>query len=1255
MRRNLGKKHYLLGLLVLLLSPLVVLAALAAYVLITNAVPQKGQLHTAVEPQVVLPWGEAAYAVTYTGEKPAAAPAPEPPLDIVFLIDVSGSMLSSLPDMARAANEVTKELSAAKPGLVRFALISFDTKAEITTDWTAEPEQLYAGLKRLRPFTEQNDTRAAFRVLDEVLGNARPGAKRAAVFYTDGVLEACPPCLIAGFGAPGCCPNGAMPEAEIAAAGRKLRAGGLEIYSIGLPRGEPSALMIEVCGDPNRVFSPSDTSELVANFRSVVEGLTGAPSGGAQLSHRLDSRHFSAPLEGTAWMVDGGGALNLGVGTLPDTPVTYRHPLVPHSAGVWRVGVEPPGLTFTDDRGQLQTLTAERRPLLLAVGWLPLLWGLLPAFLWTLYYLSRRPLPVIERPTILPSVSRPPPPTLLPALPDVREEREAPVPTLYVGLGGAGRRALYAARAELKQAHLSREGQPYRFLWLDLDADEAGRETFFDDWADYPVEGLTAPPQVHNTDRYMPEIGRSPEHLKWFEGQRYHNVPREDLNLSKGAKGDRLLARLALFQWIQEAGEPVSALTEKCRELSSFDSGDGTRQVIVFACPDGGVGGGWFLDIGRLLRRITRAQQRRGEAEFTPEVIGVLCDAPEVSRPENRNAAEMEVESSALSGAFPQHLAYDAAGAGLLDATDTESPFNWLFSASGAGAQDVAAQCGELGAVLAERRPRAALLDEADALGERKIIAVRSRAVHVLPTRLYEQVRGELFLRLVGPDILLDVEPATRGGFAPKLIAEDAAALHLAEWSNGERPGTPLQQLLAAANDPALTPGFLNAMQSSAAPGADWFADALSVSLTHRLQGHGDADSLEWRRDWMPGDAVATLRLLAQRLGQSVGPRLQTAGAAPRAAEAVEAAERAAASAADGLERWVEEFCEVCEEVSRRRDEQTRIGEELRRLGGRTYIDPPTDRARVERVTKEVFEAWLGTPDTTSAIRERFFFAASPDGGGGISIVLRSYIGTQKEFRTARDAGTAIDRDMRALARSVPSVRIGGALAVETVQQRERLARGLVDVTTAPRKVLVVMPRPVDRQGGEPQALEEFRSLIPQPANHGERREQAGDDHAAVRRFELAEVVTEDANHHEGVPFVAAAEQLAERVRKRAEKKHGLFVPPFPPELRIALAHPDSFRSFVRAYKAGRIVRQEDAAGAAQWVFSDTGEFLTFGGDSSLAKAAANYVWYIKSTPQSFLPAGGGGDFSRLKNWLHKRTRPDQETLVQIAVDVYED
>src|SRR5215204_5491128 len=379
-------KQFLKGLLILLLAPVAVLALLAAYVYWSNSRPQAARLQTRVAPQVVLPGSEAAYYMTFTGEEkaPDAQPAN---VDIAFLIDVSGSMTSSLPAMSEAAYKVASELSAEK-GRIRFALIRFDTDAEITAPWTDDAEVLRNGLQSLDSFTGENDTRKAFVKLSELFDSARPDAKKVAVFYTDGNLEACSTFFI--------CPFGPMTNQEMTDKAAELRAEGIELFSIGLPAHGSAPLMVEITDSPSHVFDPVDASDLAANFRRAANSLIAGSEDGGQLSHRVDGRHFSVPLQGTSWAVDRQGSLTLSVGKLPKTTTTYAHPLVPLSAGLWRVGNEPPSLTFAAEDGRLLNLQAERRPLVLVITWMTLLWWLLPSLVWGLVYLMQRKPAVIK-------------------------------------------------------------------------------------------------------------------------------------------------------------------------------------------------------------------------------------------------------------------------------------------------------------------------------------------------------------------------------------------------------------------------------------------------------------------------------------------------------------------------------------------------------------------------------------------------------------------------------------------------------------------------------------------------------------------------------------------------------------------------------------------------------------------------------------------------------------------------------------------
>jgi hypothetical protein len=1225
------KKKFILGLILLLVAPTLVVLLLALYAYWDNARPQTEDLQTWVKSAVVLPWQDTAYFIKYNGKKPEPQPTSPPNLDVVFIVDVSSSMTGSLPAMAVAATDVLKEFVASRPGQINFALVRFDTAAQTTNDWTDDPQRLQSGLGNTAYVSDGGtDPRMAFQELDKLLSKARASAKKVVVWYTDG-----------GFGG--------MSYDEIITKSKSLRSSGVEIFGVGPPVGGAASIVSEMTGDPRRVFNPTNAKDLTNSFRFLAEGIMFGVGEAGQISHRLDGRHFSAPLEGTNWNTDRSGTLNLSIGRLPETPVTYAHPLSPLSMGLWSVGVEPPRLVFTDKNEQLQKVSATHRPLLLVITWWTLLLLLLPAIAWALFHIPIRTRSVVEE-TPLPGIPRLHLPNRLPALPRIDEDRLPPIPTLFIGLGGAGRRALHAARADLRQAHLGHEGQPYRFLWIDLDTKEANRETPFDQWEQYAIEELVAPPEIRQVS--IPEFGKTPENLKWFDVYKYQDVPRNELNLAEGSRGDRSLARLALFQWLAKKKDLLSTLESKCEELMAMNSEDGTRQIVVFASSGGGVGSGWALDIGRLLHRITRRRQAQGD-EFVPETVCVISESRNSPHPENQKALQIEMETATLTGAFPHRVTY-AEKEPLLDEVDTESPYNWIFKVDDFEDDSLASQCGELAATLIERHPRSSLLDQTSMLDSRRPILTITHGLHVLPTLVYDQVRYELFLRIVGPDILLDIEPDLTGGFAPKKVREEVAFTNLQEWVKDEPPGTPWQLLLAAAVDSSLAQGFLKTTQGSSAATKEWFANSISASLTRKLHGHSDAEKLSWHRDWMPGDTIATLRLLANRLEQNLKPQLKLQNDAPDAVRIVDYLITVSRSAADEIEKWLQNFCVICEKVSRQSADLARMQQKLDKLNRRSFINPESSRQQVESWARIGLEKWLGTPDTVSAICERLFLALVVE-GSRTRVNVRSCIEGVKDFPTAEELASAIDRYSRALAYLVPAIRIEGALASIPEEGRVPLAKKLVDSQTRPRQVLVIAPRVSDQHDFSLRAIEEFKKLVPEPAHHGSRNDQGGDDHSALRRLELVES-TDGAqlSTRTRLPLIQLAEQAAESLRQSAEKKHQVEVPQFPAQLRIALSNPEAFRSFARAYKAGHIIRQLDAAGAQQWMFMDTSEFLTFGGDQSLASAAANYIWYAKSHSQSFDKVGDGGSFAKLEAWLKERTPPDDDTLVQIAIDVYE-
>src|SRR5689334_6098464 len=203
------RRKFWLGLLILLLAPLLVLGVFALYVYVANSQPQTGELRTKISPQVVMPWGEAVYYIEYAGFKPTPTPAAVPtatptptpvaspsPIDMVFIVDESSSMVSSIGEMATAAQTVVQDLANERRGRIRYAAIRFDVLAETETDWTDKPETLIAGLNAIAqsPQARGTDGRVAFIKLEELLNTTRPNADKVVIFYTDGQMYPCPTC-----------------------------------------------------------------------------------------------------------------------------------------------------------------------------------------------------------------------------------------------------------------------------------------------------------------------------------------------------------------------------------------------------------------------------------------------------------------------------------------------------------------------------------------------------------------------------------------------------------------------------------------------------------------------------------------------------------------------------------------------------------------------------------------------------------------------------------------------------------------------------------------------------------------------------------------------------------------------------------------------------------------------------------------------------------------------------------------------------
>lgn len=1170
------KSSWWLGTLLLLGLPAAAVTALAVYVFIANARPQKAPLHVRVQPQVVFPWQEAHFLATVSEPQPVA-PKPPEPLDIAFLVDVSGSMTESIPTMAAAVRDMTRELAAVRANDTRFALVRFDTDAEILVPWTSDAEALDRGLPRLDALGGNNDPRRLFARMNELAGSARKGSKRVMVFYTDGYIStACP---IRFF-----CSDELMSYSEAGDAAGPIREAGIELYCVGRPGGDIHPVMLDITGSSGHIFLPSDIRDLAANFSALTAAVAkrNLPAG-TQMAHPLDGRHFRTPLEGTSWVRDPGGTLRLDIGRLPQTPRTYGHPVIPLHAGLWRIGSEPLRLTYADATGAVVEAVADTRPRMLVLTWPVLLLPLLPWLVWLLFRsVPSRP-PAMVEPPVLP-VRPLPLPGALPPLPEAQSPAP-PFPALFIGLGAAGLEALHAIRADLEQLHLGAGMEAYRFLALDLDQRMAPPSKF-SRGANEAIERLVPPREIAQLRDFVPRPGEVPEHLSWFDAARYEHAAREELNLADGAKGDRVLARLALLRWLgTKDGALVQRLGEELDALLGTEAD--AKQIVIVGSPAGGVGGGWFADVMRLMRRLSRARQRG--AEILPEITGILVSAGDTGDPiatANRAALLGELESIALTGRFPRRVTL-APDDDLLDRTDTECPFDWLMEVAGDDARSAAAQSGALAALLCQRAVRRDLLREV-AQQQRVPAVVSTNGIHILATLTRDRVQGDLLLRLLGRDVLLDIQPV-RGGYAARKVSEAEVQQAIDEWMAEEPPRTPVRQLLSGASSPS----------------DDAMIQALRASVNRRL------------RVWRPVLASAVLRAIATRMGETT-PSGRWAG-----------------SVADSLDLWVTELAAFAAKADQQRSFAERL-EFAKTLHRRRYLDADVDSKAIEEASRNALERWLGTKDTLAPLRERLFFTVEAND----SIVLRSHVGSPVALPTPGAAGQAFQELARALAASVPALRLADAIARLDADERERLARAILDSGLRPDSVLLAAPADLDA----------FGRSIGQPAADGVRRDCIADDVASVRRVAIAPSSSR-AELTASPPYVESAERESDRIRLRIGERYRIRVPALPPELRIAAAHPLRFRSFADAYETGDIVRRQDESGVVRWYALGRREFLGLDGSNALAHAAASYVYSDVATHGAPTP-NGPADFSALDDGIAHGGNLNEEGLVLAAIRV---
>jgi len=141
-----GQATIIQGLIILLVAPFLVLTTLGIFVFCRQPAAAIRSAQTDVWPPVVLPWSQTAYNITFTGRRAKPSRFQNKPVDMLFVMDVSGSMAPLLGTFSNIAHDLARQLEVQKAGQIRFALVQFGDNSQFSRNGPAKPSDFHDGL-----------------------------------------------------------------------------------------------------------------------------------------------------------------------------------------------------------------------------------------------------------------------------------------------------------------------------------------------------------------------------------------------------------------------------------------------------------------------------------------------------------------------------------------------------------------------------------------------------------------------------------------------------------------------------------------------------------------------------------------------------------------------------------------------------------------------------------------------------------------------------------------------------------------------------------------------------------------------------------------------------------------------------------------------------------------------------------------------------------------------------------------------------
>ncbi len=1163
------------GLAAALVPALVCFGLLVAIVAIANSRPQQGPV-TCGASRLWVPTGETVILNIAGAPATRAASAVTPvPLDVILVVDQSGSMTQFsgiLPEGVRRATAVLARPDNAN----RFALVYFSDAHQVVQPWTHD-RALIVDSARLPLAGGGTRSAQIIAAVDELLADnpSTPARHPVVIVFSDTEFP--------------------EPQAVEAGAAR-LRQSGVQFYVVLTPNEPDHSQAERITGSAEHVIVLNDENELAERltktFALLLSNASNTVRADAWIHQSVFDLASQHPLA-QDWRRESAEQLSA-TAISSDAGVAFELPLQARRLGLWQVGERAVELTSVGARGAPAVAACSYRPMVLVAPlWLWLL-ALLPAVLWilqALQYWLRKPVPYSLQPPAVAMVE--PVVRSLPLPPPGTRHEASLIPTLIVGVGERARTTLAAVRLDLMD---SVSKLPVRIVSIATRSPVASAAV--DD-----IETFVIPRELATTGRYLPDPNQvASPHLPWFDSNALRDASTDRLDVSGAGANDRGLNRYALLHWLEKGlGEALRAIGN---EFAAKDTGAG--QVILVADVDEAFASACSIDIANVLRSATSRRPI--------DVSVILLTGGDARNVPNRLTFMQELETRTCIEA------QRSLGAGGVDA---RPPVDHVFVVAGSARSSEREASDAI--VMLLRRDVAQFL-YIDARAAREALASRGQSGICAPMRLCaakvgfrasdlaEAVAYELLQRWIVGSVLGRTEASAQGGYQldPARASGQAIVSEFLAGTRG-RLADLARILLLAIEDHGDVSELAAAIARAGSQRAELLLRAVTQVLDEIVTSVG-------RSGFGMGDAFAAMTALGDGLASG------------------EFAKRFAAAGGAGADlQWLQRTVVPMIVAFREKLRSTWVAAALERTSQVRELQErllARDFSVIERgLGRKVNRNFIAMLADDSNAR-----LTSGQGGADAAdwVTLRARLDADKLIAEGRIAiGQYFSSYVPEPFFDVLTARAEAAISALHQYTLSWLLRRHPSSAQALAEDLKLEPgqggraiviRPEASSTIDAAAIAQLVGEVPPLVGTAKPAVVLdGSDPRWVRRIAFAAEAANDINRQTAsFEWVTAADHAAERARGQLESLHQVRVPVFPPQIRAAFSDTEAINRFARLRATGSIVRKIDEFGRQQWSLASVP--LTSGNHPTLADALASYVLRGMQEDAPVSSAGAAGE-----------------------------